>query len=342
MPPTIDVRPGTKIDPAANTHYRLLPCSGGEYHLPIVVKSDRKNVRIFGHPDYPVEELPVKGTKDARTEFGIRINDRCNGWQLEHLTLLNSGHNLRATESPDFLLRDVRSYDPGAECYHISHCRNGVIEAIFGSVKNAWRFQDYTPDKRHILYLAGNCSGTTLDGLEGEDTDGSFVQLNASSTPERGPSEGVRLENLAARRCGDGGTLTFSVMFARGLVVVNYQFEDCNGHATFHNDQGNSRACSSENCTFSGFTLVRTQNKINWADQSEDMGNEFTAAPGYVPPGTPEPPIDPEPPVVDTCPEQLAAAREELAASQATVAAQAEQLAAWEAWYGTAPVGATP
>ncbi len=316
----IDVKPGSRTNIQPGNAYRLLP----GVHLPI--SAVLRDVEIFG-AEGPADSI-IDGNHSA--EFGIRGQDGSDNAQVRILTLRNCGHGMRITVASGVVVEDVISTGHAVEGAHLASVPGVVVRRFQASDLGLWRFQTYTQDKAHGLYIAGNSDGARVEDLRVENVGGSMLQMNAASTQE--VMSLVTARRLLGIRCGQGGsgTLGFALMSVVQALFEEWRLENCNGIATLFDDGQGSRFACYDNA-FGPYSLVSTP--PTFRQQAGSARNVLAAGAGWTgqpaAPGSSAPsPEPPEDPCADVKAE-LAAALAENARMQADARAWLAQAPAW-------------
>lgn len=223
----------------------------------------------------------------------MRFHDGCHRLRIiGPIELRHSdGRGVRITEAEEIHLSDLYIHHCSIEGIITGNCPNAVYERITvedsrdSSIPSVRR--EYTPDKRHGIYVSGDGSGSAIDGLTVRRVTGSGCQCNGAGM--NAVINGLHASEMVFERCGSGGTPPISLMGCRDCTFEKFTEDWTAGEkwcVLFDDYKGAAYACSGN--TFQDYTVP------SGTYPSEEGGshdNTFRAGQGW----SPDEPIPPEP-----------------------------------------------
>lgn len=270
----------------------------------------------------------------------LRIHNGADRLQIVGpLELFGSeGRGLRITDADEIAISDVFSHHHGIEGIITGNCPRAIYRRIrcedsVDSPDSSVR-REYTPDKRHGIYISGNGSGSDVEGLKVARVTGSALQLN-------GAGMNAVIRELGARElefydCGSGGTPPLSMMALVESVIERFYIENLGNTndrfgVMFADNKGAAYACYGN--------VLRDYTVPSGSTCPQEQGsarNTFTPGEGWSPepPPEPEPEPPPEPdvqPYLDEIDDALRAIRRETHRAENALEAMQAALAGAEA-----------
>jgi hypothetical protein len=307
-------------------------------HLPFAL-SDCHGVRFEAGPG-----AIIRGQGKA-TEFGVRINDGCSGLTFVGLAVTNAGHGLKATGSERLRFDRCRFFKNGVEGMVTGACDDLLIEDCLFEGNGAFRFQSYTSDKNHGLYLSWGGQRPVVRRCIFRGNTGSGLQINSTVEEGRPVIKGVEVEECQLIGNGSEGTPALSLISIANSILQRLYFQGNNAVGKLFQTSG--VPCSG--VVIADYTIFGPPGKFGLVEEGASKGkNSLRPGAGWRPGAAPTP--EPEPPPVTSDLAELVALRTQerdaalaqLATTRDQLRGERERVAAWERWHGEAPVGATP